>query len=101
MSDDLDRGGLDMRRGGREPDAIDGCVSARECVVVLLEDCAERALDVWACRDDSFLLLYRLMLTEGSDRTPTSSESEWRPSTERKERWGRMRRKDVRRFVSR
>lgn len=107
VSDDLDRGGVDMsatqRRGGREPDAVDACVSVRVCVISLdlLEDCADRELDVCACRDGSFLLLYRLMLTEGSDRTPMSSESERPPSTERNERWGRMRRKDVRRFVSR
>jgi hypothetical protein len=86
----------------RELDAIGGCVSHRVRGVlslVLLEDWVGRVL-VRACRDGSFLLLCRLMLTEGRDRTPTSSESEW-PSTERKERWGRIRKKDVSRLVSR
>ena len=52
-------------------------------------------------RDVSFLVLYRFILTDGRDRTPMSSESEW-PSAERKERFGRtVRRKEVRRFVRR
>ena len=41
------------------------------------------------------------MSTDGNDRTPTSSESEW-PSAERKERCGRtVRSNDVRRLVNR
>jgi hypothetical protein len=44
-----------------------------------LLDCVVRTFRVES------LLLYRLILTDGIDRTPTSSESEW-PSAERKER---------------
>lgn len=104
MSDDFDRGELDMLATGRvrELDPVDGCVSPRVFTRVLPEDCAVRELDARAGRrGKSFSVLYRLMSIDGSDRTPTSSESEC-PSAERKERCGRtVRRNDVRRLVSR
>lgn len=62
-----------------------------------MRGCPEVRRDV----DVSFLVLYRFIRTEGKDRTPMSSESEW-PSAERKERLGRtVRRKEVRRLVRR
>jgi hypothetical protein len=104
VSDDFDRGELDISATGRvrrELDAVGVCVSLRVFTRVLPEDCALR-LDARAGRrDESFSVLYRLISTDGNDRTPTSSESEW-PSAERKERCGRtVRRNDVRRLVSR